>query len=215
MLAVCWDSSCTHVMNAAADEQVYAGRAVPNKWQDLLGVRKMMLNVKSRCKTHLWPFSSSYFPASLLKQKKCVQPLLFNSLPPYTLFFSPFPVSFVPSPPLCVFQWLTCSPSPYVSYVFTPSPPTSPIPLSPSHSPTYAHFLHKASNTLQVTFKKIDLFLHSLHPSKTYSIPLPSSPHFLLRCVYLLTISSLHWSSFSHWNSRENWTGLWFGTGWQ
>lgn len=125
-------------------------------------------------------------------------------------FFISFPC-FVPSPPLCIFQWLTRSPSP-LCHMFSPLllPPLRP---SISHLPTFTHFLHQASNTLQVTSKKIDLFVHSLHrPSPTFL--LISSPPAL---CFLTVSPSLHWSIFifTDWNSTENWTGLWSGTGWQ
>lgn len=83
-----------------------------------------------------------------------------------------------PPPPLCG----VCS-HPFSSHL--------PILLAPSHSPTFAHFLHQASNKLQVTFKKIDLFLPSLHPSHP---PPPTSPH---RYLCLFSVSSLRWSMFS------------------
>ena len=111
--------------------------------------------------------------------------------------FSSFP-GFVTSPPLCLLQWLTRSPSPLRVICFHPLSSHLPGPsISPSLAPTFAHFLHQqASNTLQVTFKKIDLFLRTLHPSEPS--PSFSSPSSCSVFSHRLPLSSLvhvhiHW----------------------
>ena len=162
MLAVCWDNICTHVHSACS--------------------AKANDKTCSMQKTGYSTNNASYFPAASLKQKKYMQLLLFYSIPLSTLFL---PLS--PPLPSSSPNDSHAPPPPCVSYVFHPFSSHLPVPLSLlSHSPTSAHFLHQqASNTLQVTLKKIDLFLHSLHPSSLFLI-----------CVFSPS-SSLHWSMYS------------------
>lgn len=128
------------------------------------------------------------FPAPLLIHKSTLLQLFYSIPLSYLFFLSP---CFVPSPPLHL-PMTHMLPLPPVCHTFSPLLLPPPLTAIAPHSPTFAHFLHQASNKLQVTFKKIDLFLQSLHPS--HPAPLP---HLLVATCSVFCVSSLSWSVLS------------------
>lgn len=150
-------------------------------------------------------FQTFCFPAPSLKQRKCM--LLYSIL----LFILHSLFSFPPLPSASSND-SHAPPPPCVSYVFAPSPPTPPsllsFPLIPQHSLTSSIRLQ---NTLQVTFKKIDLFLHSLHPSKPPPPPPPSATHLLLLCVFSPSHLSIgpYSQSLTETAQKLNWVVVW------
>lgn len=101
-------------------------------------------------------------------------------------FLSLFPLSLLCSLPSSASSNDSHAHPPSVCHTFSPLLLPPPLPAIAPHSPTFAHFLHQASNKLQVTFKKIDLFLQSLHPS--HPAPLP---HLLVATCAVFCVSSL------------------------